>query len=99
MIVVSLYTGTVSSVHLVSVLRCGLTVPTFLSYHIIFFIRKRVDSYEFGTQLLAPVSSQTRVTESRGRANEFPSYEAKRNNEVRNTALSSLQGMPSCALY
>ena len=98
MIVVTLYTDTVSSVHLVSVLRCGLTVPTFLSYHIIFFIRKRVDSYEFGTQLLAPVSSQTRVTESRGRPNEFPGYEAKRNNEVRNTALSSLQGMLSCAL-
>ena len=41
---------------------------------------------------MAPVSSQTGVTESRGRANEFPGYEAKRNNEVRNTALSSLQG-------
>ena len=63
----------------------------FLS-HNFFFIRKHVDSYEFGTQLLAPVSSQTRVTESRGRANEFPGYEGKRNNEVRNTALSSLQG-------
>ena len=36
-IVASLYTGTVSSVHLVSVLRCGLTVPTFLSKHINLF--------------------------------------------------------------